>query len=55
MKTKEKIWFLFGTFKESDFEKDLEKISFFYQKEGYLDVKVSPEFNYNKDNNTIRS
>ena len=54
MKTKERIWFLFGTFKEGDFEKDLEKISFFYQKEGYLDVKVMPEFEYNKDKNTIR-
>ena len=54
MKTKERIWFLFGTFKEGDFEKDLEKISFFYQKEGYLDVKVSPEFNYDKDKNTIQ-
>ncbi len=53
MKTKVKIWFLFGTFKEGDFEKDLEKISFFYQKEGYLDVKVLPEFAYNKDKNTI--
>ena len=54
MKTKEKKWFLFGTFKEGDFEKDLEKISFFYQKEGYLDVKVLPEFDYNKDQNTIQ-
>jgi outer membrane protein insertion porin family len=54
MKTREKIWFLFGTFKEAEFEKDLEKISFFYQKEGYLDVKVSPEFSYNKDKNTIQ-
>ena len=54
MKTKEKVWFLFGTFKEGDFEKDLEKISFFYQKEGYLDVKVSPEFSYDKDKNTIQ-
>ena len=54
MKTREKIWFLFGTFKEGDFEKDLEKISFFYQKEGYLDVKVSPEFSYDKDKNTIQ-
>ncbi len=54
MKTKEKIWFLFGTFKEADFDKDLEKISFFYQKEGYLDVKVSPEFTYNKGNDTIQ-
>jgi outer membrane protein insertion porin family len=53
MKTKVKIWFLFGTFKEGEFEKDLEKISFFYQKEGYLDVQVAPEFSYNKDKNTI--
>ncbi|HOW88257.1 MAG TPA: outer membrane protein assembly factor BamA [Candidatus Omnitrophota bacterium] len=54
MKTKERIWFLFGNFKEGDFEKDLEKISFFYQKEGYLDVKVSPEFNYDKNKNEIQ-
>jgi outer membrane protein insertion porin family len=54
MKTKEKKWFLFGTFKEGDFEKDLEKIAFFYQKEGYLDVKVVPVFDYNKDQNTIK-
>jgi outer membrane protein insertion porin family len=54
MKTRAKMWFLFGTFKEGDFEKDLEKISFFYQKEGYLDVKVVPEFDYDKDHNTIR-
>jgi outer membrane protein insertion porin family len=54
MKTKERKWFLFGTFKEGDFEKDLEKISFFYQKEGYLDVKVSPEFDYDKNKNDIQ-
>jgi len=54
MKTREKIWFLFGTFKEGEFEKDLEKISFFYQKEGYLDVKVAPDFTYDKDKNTIQ-
>jgi outer membrane protein insertion porin family len=53
MKTKAKKWFLFGNFKEGEFEKDLEKISFFYQKEGYLDVKVLPEFDYNRDQNTI--
>jgi len=54
MKTKVKKWFLFGTFKEGEFEKDIEKISFFYQKEGYLDVKVVPEFGYDKDKNTIQ-
>ncbi|HNX68162.1 MAG TPA: outer membrane protein assembly factor BamA [Candidatus Omnitrophota bacterium] len=54
MKTKEQRWVLFGTFKEDVFEKDLEKISFYYQKEGYLDVKVVPEFAYDKNKNKIR-
>lgn len=53
MKTKKKMWFLFGTFKEEVFEKDLETISFYYQKEGYLDVKVVPSFEYDKNTNDI--
>lgn len=53
IKTREKKWFLFGTFKEDVFEKDLERISFFYQKEGYLDIKVVPDFSYNKEKNSI--
>ncbi|MBU9888874.1 MAG: outer membrane protein assembly factor BamA [Candidatus Omnitrophica bacterium] len=54
MKTRTKKWFLFGSFKEDVFEKDLERIGFFYQKEGYLDVKVSPEFAYDKEANSIQ-
>jgi outer membrane protein insertion porin family len=54
MKTKAQWWFLFGTFKEEVFEKDIERISFYYQKEGYLDVKVVPEFEYLKDQNQIK-
>ncbi len=54
MKTREKKWFLFGSFKEDVFEKDMERISFYYQKEGYLDVKIAPEFSYDKETNNIR-
>lgn len=54
MKTREKKWFLFGSFKEDVFEKDMERISFFYQKEGYLDVKVAPDFSYDKEGNSIK-
>ncbi|HPW76354.1 MAG: Outer membrane protein assembly factor BamA precursor [Candidatus Omnitrophica bacterium ADurb.Bin292] len=53
MKTRPQMWVLFGTFKEEVFEKDLERISFHYQKEGYLDVKVVPEFDYLKEKNQI--
>lgn len=54
MKTRTKKWFLFGSFKEDVFEKDMERIGFFYQKEGYLDVKVAPEFSYDKDGSKIK-
>lgn len=54
MKTKAKMWFLFGTLKEEDFEKDIENLTFFHQKEGYLDAKVAPEFTYNKEKDTIQ-
>ena len=54
MKTREKKWFLFGSFKEDVFEKDMERISFYYQKEGYLDVKIAPEFTYDKEGNKIK-
>ncbi len=54
MKTREKKWFLFGSFKEDVFDKDMERISFYYQKEGYLDVKIAPEFSYDKESNNIK-
>lgn len=46
MKNKPRKWFMFGTFKEDEFDQDLERIYFQYQKEGFLDVKVAPEFSY---------
>ncbi len=46
MKNKPRKWFLFGTFKEDEFDQDLERIYFQYQKEGFIDVKVAPEFAY---------
>jgi len=46
MKNKPRKWFMFGTFKEDEFDQDLERIYFQYQKEGFLDVKVAPEFAY---------
>ncbi len=48
MKNRPKKWFMFGTFKEDEFDQDLERIYFQYQKEGYLDVKVAPEFEYDE-------
>lgn len=49
MKNRPKKWFMFGTFKEDEFDQDLERIYYQYQKEGYLDVKVAPEFEYNEE------
>lgn len=48
MKTKSKqSWLLrSGVFKGNDFDEDLERLQLFYQKEGYLDVKVAPDFKY---------
>ena len=53
MKTKKKAFLSSGVFNEEKFQKDLDKIRLFYQKEGYLDVKVSPEFNYDRPNRKI--
>ena len=49
MKTKPKGWvFRSGVFKQDQFEQDVERLRLFYQQEGYLDVKVAPEFEYDK-------
>jgi len=53
MKNRPKKWFMFGTFKEDEFDQDLERVYFQYQKEGYLDVKVAPEFEYNEEKNLM--
>jgi len=56
MKTKERNILLLrkGVFKESNFQKDLERLRFFYQQEGFLDVKIQPEFDYDKGQKEIR-
>lgn len=50
MKTKAKAPILFrsGVFKQENFDQDLERLRLFYQQEGYLDVKLAPEFQYDK-------
>lgn len=55
LRTKKRATYLFrrGVFKEDLFNKDLERVSLFYQQEGYLDVKVIPDFKYDEDENSI--
>lgn len=54
MKTKKDTWITSGVFNEEKFQKDLDRIQLFYQQEGYLDVKVAPNFEYNRENRKIR-
>lgn len=53
MKTKKKGLFRRGIFKQDEFAEDLERLQLFYQQEGYLDVKISPEYSYDQKNNWI--
>ncbi|MBI2167142.1 MAG: outer membrane protein assembly factor BamA [Candidatus Omnitrophica bacterium] len=53
MKTKKDTWITSGVFNEEKFQKDLDRIQLFYQQEGYLDVKVSPKFDYDAANRKI--
>lgn len=50
MKTKSKKIILLrtGVFKQENFEKDMERMKLFYAQEGYLDVKIEPEFEYDE-------
>ncbi|MDD5084460.1 MAG: outer membrane protein assembly factor BamA [Candidatus Omnitrophica bacterium] len=51
LKTKPKgwIWFLQpGVFKEDQFREDLDRVEGFYQKNGFLDVKVVPRMDYDR-------
>lgn len=52
MQTKENwynIPFVPGVFKEDKFSSDIERLKFFYQKEGYLDVAIASDFEYDED------
>lgn len=55
LKTKKRNPWLFrkGVFKESDFKNDLEQVAVFYQDEGFLDVKVVPDFQYDETKKQI--
>lgn len=53
MKTKKDTWITSGVFDEEKFQKDLDRIQLFYQQEGYLDVKVSPDFEYDQPRRKI--
>jgi len=56
LRTKKKsAWnpFQRGVFKEDEFQDDLERVSVFYQDEGYLDAKVSSDFEYDEASNRI--
>ncbi|OGW78752.1 MAG: outer membrane protein assembly factor BamA [Omnitrophica bacterium GWA2_52_8] len=54
MKTKEKGWvFRPGVFDSEKFQKDLERLQLFYQQEGYLDARLEPDFQYDKESREI--
>jgi len=52
-KTRNPWLFRSGVFNDEKFRKDIENIRLLYQQEGYLDVKVSPEFDYDKESHEI--
>ncbi len=54
MKTKKDTWITSGIFNEEKFQKDLDRLQLFYQQEGYLDVKVAPNFEYDRERRKIR-
>lgn len=55
MKTKTRNLWMFrrGIFKEDVFNDDLDRVSLFFQDEGFLDVKVAPDFVYDEGNNQM--
>lgn len=55
LKTKPRnlLFFRRGVFSESDFRNDIERIMVFYQDEGFLDVKASPDFEYDEKSKKI--
>lgn len=47
---RKRLFFPGGSFKEEEFRKDLDRVLSLYQDNGYLDVRVTPEFNDDKTN-----
>ena len=50
MRTKPRnvVLFRFGAFREEKFKEDIDRITAFYQSQGFLDVQVSHEFSYDE-------
>lgn len=54
MRTKKRhLGIIPSIFSEEKFQKDLDRLQIFYQQEGYLDVKVSPAFDYDNRRRAI--
>ncbi len=53
IKTKSKGWANSGFFKEDVLEEDIDRITSFYQEEGYIDVKVNSRMDYNQKKNQM--
>lgn len=53
MRTKKGTIFTSGVFEEEKFREDLDKIRGFYLENGFLDVKLSPEYQYDDAQNKI--
>ncbi|MBI4549354.1 MAG: outer membrane protein assembly factor BamA [Candidatus Omnitrophica bacterium] len=48
IKTKKKWFYRSGVYKEEKFKEDLDRVRAYYQENGFLDVRVSPEFVYDE-------
>ncbi|MBI4399040.1 MAG: outer membrane protein assembly factor BamA, partial [Candidatus Omnitrophica bacterium] len=55
VKTKPEFIFLLrkGVFEEEKFQEDIDRVRSFYQAQGFLDVEVAPEFDYDRKNQKI--
>ncbi len=55
MKTKARnvLLFRFGSFKEDKFKEDIDRLTAFYQSQGFLDVRISHEFEYDEQKGKI--
>lgn len=53
IKTKKKGWFNSGFFKEDVWSEDLERLNSFYNSEGFIDAKIEPVIEYNKNNDAM--
>ncbi|MFH1062592.1 MAG: outer membrane protein assembly factor BamA [Candidatus Omnitrophota bacterium] len=53
IKTKKKGWFNSGFYKEDVWTEDLDRLNSFYNTEGFIDAKIEPIIEYNKNNDSM--